>query len=453
MKILSSANKIISIICTAAMLAGCAKMIQPENIPEETSAVTASSTTSEKTEETAEYEEAGIYIPKDKFGEAIADEFFEGFIPEGTEIKVMSDENSEKLEEAFKNIRINNSRFALPMMVMALPEGFSVKIDYDSKSEEAVTEDSFYMYSGDLYMGDELCTPIAVILKDGEEEQYGIILGMTALISTDCKWSFGDIEYTNDTEKITGCFGEPSVHANFSDINFMGYVSKTGSIVFFINDTNALLCLSLNTDDTIKNIFFNECVPYDDFDGIPEIPEVTGEPREIDWSAVFNDDCIIIGNDKYSALTPISELGKDIFLFDFNIGSEYEKNDEYLTDAYLLMYKGREIGLANALRKADEPQENGVIFSWVFMKDSLPEYVPAGMMGIPFSQDNASIEKIYAPYKKTEGKTTDFLLYRGTAEKDGENYMCSLMLSSSMFLTVTPASADPEGYENFLANT
>ena len=447
----------ISLLCAAAMLAGCAKMTAPENTADETSASVsaASDAASEKAEGTEASEtvtasdnETELYIPKEKLGEAMASELFAGLIPDNGEIKVLSEEDSEKLEEAFKNIRINNSRFALPMMIMALPEGFSVKLDPDSKGEEAVTEDDFHMYMGELYWEDEMCADVAVILKDGAEEQYGIILGMAPLMSSTCKWSFGDIEYTNDIEKMTECFGEPSAQVDLSGLNSTIYISGIGSTVIFFDEFNAVFCLTLNTDDTIKNMLLTESVPYDDFDGIPEIPEVTGEPREIDWNGIFDEDCVIIGNERYPALTPISELGEDIFLFNYSIGINYYKNEDYLRDSYLLMYKGREIGMVNAFRKADEPKENGVINSWVFINDSLPEYLPAGMMGVPFSQDRASVGKVYTSYEQNDGSS--YLRYKGITEKDGENYMCTLLLTSAAYLIVTPASVDPEAYESFL---
>ena len=182
--------KIVSFLCAAAMLAGCSgnntDIGSETNISSETPAIAAENTSAKTAEDKSETasdtaDDTELYIPKDKLGEGIIDNILSEYISDSTDAKIMSDENAAKLEEAFRNIRINNSRFALPMMIMALPKGFSVKIDYDDKSEK-ITED-FCIYSGELYMDDEMCAYVTVMMREDSEEKYGIIFGITAAMS------------------------------------------------------------------------------------------------------------------------------------------------------------------------------------------------------------------------------------------------------------------------------
>lgn len=216
----------------------------------------------------------------------------------------------------------------------------------------------------------------------------------------------------------------------------------------FYNDLNGITCMKLDTDDTIQNMPLAEYVPYDDFDGIPEIPELTGEPREIDWSIIFDDDCVIIGNEKYPALIRVGDLGEDITLFDFDIGKENSANPEYLLDNYLLMYKDREIGMLGAYRKKDEKPEYAVITSWMFT--NYPEYkFPVAVMNIPFSQNFDNILKIYLPPQKNNDSSIK--RYLGIAERETEQYMCTLILmNSSVIFNTAPASMNSETYKSFL---
>lgn len=432
--------RIISMLCAAAMLIGCkgGTDTAPNDFSETHAETIAAIPKADDNEEE-------LYIPKNKLGEGIIDEILGEYISDTAEASVMSDQNAEKLEEAFRNIRINNSRFALPMMIEAVPQGFSVKIDYDSKSDE-VTKD-FCLYPGELYMGGEKCANVAVLMKNGAEEKYGILIGITGAVSSMCKWSFGDIEYSNDAEKIIKCFGEPSAYTYLNDITGgVSYVTENGSMVIFINELNGFLCFTLDTDDAVKNMSLAEYVPYDDFDGMPEIPKLTGEAREIDWNMIFDEGCVVIGNEKYPAPMRIGDFGEDITLFDYGIDEEYSENSDYFSDSYLLMYKGREIGMVSALRKKEEKPENAVISNWMFI-DCQKFAFPAAAMGIPFSQDNDEVFEIYIPDYKKE----NIVRYHGITEKDGEKYMCTLVLmDSTVMFVINPVSANPDGYESFL---
>ncbi|MCM1059384.1 MAG: hypothetical protein NC452_03730 [Eubacterium sp.] len=384
------------------------------------------------------------YIPKNKLGDDIINEFLSEYIDSGTEIKLMPEENAAKLDEAFKNIRINNSRFALPMMITALPQGFSAEIDYDSKSDK-ISED-FRFYSGDLYSDGELCAKIAVMMKDGSEEKYGIIFGITAAMSSMCKWSFGDIRYSNDTEKLNECFGEPSANAALSGaLGAAAYVTANGNMIMFYDYVNGITCVSFDFENAVNNTSLAEYVPYDDFEGMPEIPEFTAESDNIDWNKVFDGDCIIIGNEKYPAVMRIGDLSEDITLFEYDI-KKHHTNPDYFADSYLLMYKDRELGLIGALRKKDEKPEDAVVNFWMFM-DYTKYKFPAAVMDMPLSRDFGDLLKIYPP----NDENGDIHKHMGLAENNSEQYICTLIsMSYTVILNVTPASVDSEAYESFL---
>lgn len=439
MKKAFSKMRIVSFLCAVTMFAGCSGETKPEETTvnvNETLAVPSAVETAAVSEETADTEtpektiildeDAGLYVPSENVDEDMISDFLSGFVINETKPSVMSDENAEKLEEAFKNIRINNSRFALPMMILALPDGFSVKLDHDSRSEEPVIED-FYSYDGELYMGYELCTSVEILLKDNAKEKYGIIIGFSGLMSVNCKWSFGDISYSNDIEKIISCFGKPSIYEKITDnLSYEIYVTQKGDIVAFVNELNSIICMSVNTDVILENSLLTEYVPYDDFDDIPEIPNVSGGSRDIDWNIIFDNDCVVIGNDRYPANAQISDLSDDIVLFDYDIGQTYDKNDNYLQDHYVFLYKGRDIGVIGALRKIGEQPKNGIITSWMFTN----VIFPAGVMGIPLSQSSSSISKVYTPDNEISGT----IVYRGAAERNGESYTCMFAITDSSIL-------------------
>ena len=105
-------------------------------------------------------------------------------------------------------------------------------------------------------MDDEMCAQVVVMMKNGAEEKYGILIGITAAMSSMCKWSFGDIEYSNNTEKLIGCFGEPSAYISLSSAaGGISYVTENGSMAVFISELNGFMCLTLDTDSAIKICF------------------------------------------------------------------------------------------------------------------------------------------------------------------------------------------------------
>lgn len=438
--------RIVSILCAAAMLTGCsdsnANIGKETTVSSETSAVAAESASAQTNENKTETDDIKLYIPNDEICDNMVNNIIAEYAYEYSETNFMSDENAAKLEEALQNIRINNSRFALPMMIKDLPKEFSIEINYDEKEEIG---QKFSLYMGTLFMSDERYAETLIILKDGADENYGIIVSIGAY-SEMCKWSFGDIEFSHDYDKIMQCFGDPSSYSDHSDLlGALGYVTPNNDYVEFLIGLNGIMCFSFNMENIAENGLLAEYAPYDDFDGIPEIPELTGEPREIDWSRIFDEDCIVIGNEKYPSLAHIGDLGDDINIIEYSTGRDFSQDGNYLKDTYTIMYKGRTIGDIYAMRQSDEPLDDALIYGWSLTLDQIP--FPAAIMDIPLSQDFDEISKIYTPNAQND----KFYKYLKIAEADGEKYMCTLALTYPLALwSVTPVSASPELYEEFL---
>lgn len=440
-------KKLISIILLSAMLlTACGK--KEASVETATSETTAVTTSVEVTAAKAAEEEIQIdeeFVPKDEAGQKLVDEMLSEYVDDNVIPEILTGEYSEKLEEAVRNIRINNSRFALPLMIDALPEEFEVKYDKSSKTE--YRDIGFNHYNGELFCEDELCATVSIICKDGADEKYGIIVGLIAM-SNQCKWNFDGIEFSNDRDKITEKFGEPTFTTDIVgayDTDNLLYITDIGTTAIFWEEINAVFCMNFNFDNVIENASLVEYVPYDDFDDMIEIPELSGEPRDVDWNMVFDNNCVIIGNDRYPANAKISDLSEDISLLVFGLGSENRENSDYVKDSYIAMYKGREFAMVYALRPADEPAENATICSWGFTSI---EFCPFPIGVISVSCHNTSEAKtFYTGYEQNDSVCK----YIGTAEKDGEEYLCKMVFTDYIvMLSVYPRTASPEAYDEFV---
>ena len=377
----------------------------------------------------------------------IISSFFGDYISNPDNVRIIEGEQSEALTEAFRNVYINNSRFAFPMLVGELPECFELG-DYSETSD--IEYDGFYSYRAPLNYNGEYCATVYILQKEGTNKGYGIIYGLIAM-SSFCKWDFNGIVLTQDTEKIIDILGEPSSYENIGDtVPSILYFDEKGNMLLLPEQMNTLLCISTDILNAADNSAFVEYIPYDDFDNIPEVPELSGEPREIDWNMLFEDDCIIIGNDKYPANARISDLSDDIMLFEYSIDNENRENPDYTEDTYIAMYKGREFAMLSALRLDDEPIEDAVISSWTFT--FIDSYLfPASVMGIPFYQ-TLDVRNFFTGYNDSAGYD-DINIYKGVIERENMQYCCCLgLMSNTVHIYVIPRSANPE-YYNELVNS
>lgn len=437
------------IILSAMLLTACGKEeASVETAASETAAVTTSVevTAAKAAEEEIQIDEE--FVPKDEAGQKLVDEMLSEYVEDNVIPEILTGEYSEKLEEAVRNIRINNSRFALPLMIDALPEKFEVKYDKSSKTE--YRDIGFNHYNGELFCEDELCATVNIICKNGADEKYGIIVGLIAM-SNQCKWNFDGIEFSNDRDKITEKFGEPTFTADIVgayDTDNLLYITDIGTTAIFWEEINAVFCMNFNFDNVIENASLVEYVPYDDFDDMIEIPELSGEPRKFDFNTMFEDDCIIIGNDKYPANVKISDFSEDIKLFDYSTNKEYKENPDYIQDTYLFMYKGREVGLVGTIRKKDEKPEEADVISWMFMSmNSYP--FTASAMGVPLDKV-LEVKKFYIGYEE-EPAENGFYRYKGIAENEDDKFSCFIMMKDGLALiNAIPYTVDPKAYDEFV---
>lgn len=439
---------ITAILLSAMLLTACGKdgASVETTVSEMTSVVTTEEVTTTETSKTAG-EDVRIdedIIPDDAEKENLAKTILGDYVSDTDNIKIIEGEQAEKLIEAFRNVHINNSRFAFPMLVGELPEGFSIK---NYSKEDGEEYNGFYICGASLEYNGEHCATVYVLQKEGVAKEYGIICGFIAM-SDFCKWDFNGIELTQDREKIIDILGEPSSYENIGEaVPSTLYLDENGNMLIFPDGMNGVCGMTLDFDSIVDNCALVEYIPYDDFDNMPEIPEMSGEPREFDFNKLFENDCIVIGNDKYPANAKISDLSDDIMLFEYSVGVENYNNPDYVEDSYIAMYKGREFAMIYALRSDSEPTENAVISTWGFMLiDSYP--FPASAMDVPFHQ-TSEVKNFYTGYDD-DAIEYEIYKYTGIAENDDEKYLCMLtLMSNSLIVSVTPRTVNPERYDEF----
>ncbi len=322
----------------------------------------------------------------------------EAFGAEFENVTVMSAENSEKLRAAAGDIRINNSRIALPLLVSDLPEGFRVQY---GKGERL---DNDYMYfdgelifggerletgdGGAIIKGGEKLADLTILKGSGMSETEGVIYSMT-LSSDICKWSIGEADICSPAE-LERIFGTPSAAETLSDENVpdLFYVSDRCEFAGFMPSSSSVMIGSLDCTRLEENKAFCEYVPYNDFDNMTDLPPLTGEPKKFEALSVFKDAEVTIGDFSCAPYIPISSLEGDISLIPLETAPM--EGTENLSDKYLLLYKGRYFGMTTAMRKPDRSADEGMIYAWYLAdRENLP--CDASLAGIPVSQDTESL--------------------------------------------------------------
>ncbi|MCI7767496.1 MAG: hypothetical protein MSJ26_05890 [Oscillospiraceae bacterium] len=330
---------------------------------------------------------------------------------------VMSDEYSMKLREALHDIRVNNSRIALPVMICDLPEGFSAQ----TVSEVPLDSKNFTFFEGDLLFGGEKLAIVYILREKRAEETQGVIVG-ALLSSADCKWSVGGADSCG-IDKLRDNFGEPSAsEALVSDgIPDHAYVADNGDFALFISSVSSVMAFSLDCSLLESNKTLCEYAPYDDFDGFSDLAPVSGEPRDFDGAMALGENGIVIGDFSCPADIMVSELGGDIGLAYY--GTEpYDESDEsmaeYVSDTYILLYKGRYFGIVQSYRKEEQPLSEARMYLWsVYSREDI--FCDASLAGIPVSQDIDSIEAVFSNADRRDNG--DMGMY-SVCKADGSDY-------------------------------
>lgn len=345
----------------------------------------------------------------------------------GVSSETMNAENSEKLRSAIHNIRINNSRIALPLMICDLPEGFSVIYGDEYKLDDY----GFSAFTGTLMSGESESGDVYIVRKNGVSEEDGVIIGM--MVGSDgCKWSLGEAE-NSDIKMLENAFGNPSeTDTDFSDIGTAYiYVTDSGEVAIFDPKINRVFIFALNCTELEENKALCEYVPYDDFEGMTDLPPFTGEKAEFDEAAAFSDNAIVIGELSFPANSPVSYFDNtDISLVYYEsklyVG-DYDNNDDSLIqDCYLVLYKGRYVGLCRSVRQ-EESAENAPICVWYMTdRESLP--CDVSLAGIPASQTNESLEECLS-FDYIDEENGD-MGTEGIYEANGESYYVSYIRSN-----------------------
>ena len=328
----------------------------------------------------------------------------------------MSPENSAKLSAAIHDIRINNSHFAFPVMLCDLPEGFSAV----TVKEHSLDSDDFRFFEGELlYSGEKLADVYIIREKRANESQSVIVGGL--LSSSVCKWSVGKADICGSD--LFDIFGEPSSQEPLvsEGVPDYAYISENGDFALFVSSVNSAIVFSLDCSELENNMTLCEYAPYDDFGGFSELAPITGEPREFDGNLSFAENGVVIGADSCPANIKVSELGGDMGLAYY--GTEpYNDSDEslaeYVSDTYLLLYKGRYFGIVQSFRKEEQPQNEGQIYLWMIY-DREDIFCDASLAGIPASQDTDSIEAAFT--NSSKGEDGDISMY-DIAESEGRQY-------------------------------
>jgi len=368
-------------------------------------------------------------------------------------------------EEMSRNIYINNSRFALPMNIKDLPQGFTLDFS-ESEPEEAnfmITE------TAELYSNGVYCGEASAIRRKSKPQQDGVIVALT-LIASECKGSVGGLKTVSPSDEIKAVLGEPSVlfdqspsilfpGENFDEPPNMIYATKWGGYIFFSPYTSAIQIYHPVDDGSLpyfglnyfelyrstanKNAQYIEYRPYDDFDSMPKPPPLSGEPRKIEWTNA--PDSIVIGDVKLPLITKVSDWSERFTLIDFGTNKEIEDTREeinyggYVRDSYRVAFMDRDSGIViGAIRKKDEPAENAVINS-VMTLPGQEKLFPISVLGAEVSD----ISEAYISDLQNDSFYT--LVSGGDIYEDGEKYFCIIRkMSYTLFLTI-------ESYENNLS--
>ena len=181
------------------------------------------------------------------------------------------------------------------------------------------------------------------------------------------------------------------------------------------------------------------------FDTCENAPVLSGGATELDWNIIFDDDCIVIGEEKYPAYMRICELSDNFKLGVISQGSEFPDNPDLVIDYYTLYCLDKKVCGISAVRTEDVKPTDAYIYSWTFGGFDEVPMEKLGLLGFSMSQSAEEISAVYIP-DESEGGSAD---YYGVTEYDGERFACLLSHSDGFvtMLVITPYEVNPSAYE------
>lgn len=180
------------------------------------------------------------------------------------------------------------------------------------------------------------------------------------------------------------------------------------------------------------------------FDTCADAPVLSGEQRELDWSMIFAEDCMVIGEETYPAYIKICDLSSNFKLGVINLGDEHPDNPDMLCDYYILYCLDKKVCGIIATREPGVEPKDAYISVWTLGGfDEVPKN-KLGLMGFSLAQSTDEVAEGYRP----DERDGNVVKYYGVTEANGERFACTLSHSDSFatMLTITPYEVNPSAY-------
>lgn len=168
-----------------------------------------------------------------------------------------------------------------------------------------------------------------------------------------------------------------------------------------------------------------------------DAPVLSGDSRELDWAMIFDENCVVIGEDKYPAYMKISDFSSNITLETVNVGRVSEDNPNELNDYYTIYYHGYRVGGIITSRKADIEPEDAYIYAWTFGGNNDMPKEKVGILGISMTQSASEVAEVYVA-DELDGSTVN---YYGVTELGDDKFACTLKHDAE-FMTMLTIMSD-----------
>jgi len=308
--------------------------------------------------------------------------------------RMMNPKNSEILRNAVLDIKLDNSRIALPVAVCDLPQEFAVSY---GKSYE-FKEYGYTLYISELEAGGKFLTDAFVIVKDGRPQTDGVIIALTAY-SDNTKWSVGEAE-SCDIEALEAVFGEPSSDKPLSENTPVSYsyIADSGEFAMFTPEASGVMLFALDCTQLEANKAYLQYSPCEDFTGLTDFPPLTGE-QSFDPAWLLYENGITIGDFTCPADITVADLkAKEDITLIYTESEPYkiygEEIENQVKDSYMLLYKGRSIGTVQSRRSEEQTREEADCCRWL-IKNRADLPCDVSVAGIPCSQPRSELEKVF----------------------------------------------------------